>query len=77
MVWSSASLSENQLEHEREDELVVMVVKVVHELDYRMVVKEIKDVLLEEMEKFGWRFKQDIDGEDEDESRLVMVNEEE
>ncbi|GJT13488.1 hypothetical protein Tco_0860530 [Tanacetum coccineum] len=51
----------------------------------RMVVKEIKDGLLEEMEtshfgkeKFGWWFEQDIDGESEDdnEKKLVMVNEE-
>ncbi|GJZ23664.1 hypothetical protein Tco_0561123 [Tanacetum coccineum] len=72
------NLSEIQLEHEREDELVVVVVKVVHELDYRMVVKEIEDVLLEEMEKFGWWFEKYIDGENEDdnENKLVMVNEE-
>nr|GEX84952.1 hypothetical protein [Tanacetum cinerariifolium] len=44
------NLSEIQLEHEKEDELVVVVVKVVHELDFRMVVKEIKDGLLKEME---------------------------
>ncbi|GJR04137.1 hypothetical protein Tco_0527121 [Tanacetum coccineum] len=44
----------------------------------RMVVKEIEDGLLEEMEKFGWCFEQDIDGENEDdnENKLVMVNEE-
>ncbi|GJT06428.1 hypothetical protein Tco_0840890 [Tanacetum coccineum] len=44
----------------------------------RMVVKEIEDGLLEEMEKFGWLFEQDIDGESEDdnEKKLVMVNEE-
>ncbi|GJS75997.1 hypothetical protein Tco_0725878 [Tanacetum coccineum] len=47
-------------------------------VDYKMVVKEIEDVLLEEMEKFGWWFEQDIDGENEDdnENKLVMVNEE-
>ncbi|GJT11305.1 hypothetical protein Tco_0858347 [Tanacetum coccineum] len=47
-------------------------------LDYRMVVREIEDVLLEEMEKFGLWFEQDIDGENEDdnENKLVMVNEE-
>ncbi|GKC43486.1 hypothetical protein Tco_1061208 [Tanacetum coccineum] len=45
------NLSEIQLEHEREDELVMVVVRVVHELDYRMVVKEIEDVLLEEIER--------------------------
>nr|GEY86025.1 integrase, catalytic region, zinc finger, CCHC-type, peptidase aspartic, catalytic [Tanacetum cinerariifolium] len=44
------NLSEIQLEHKREDELVVVVVKVVHELDYRMVVKEIKDEFLKEIE---------------------------
>ncbi|GJW72760.1 hypothetical protein Tco_0132130 [Tanacetum coccineum] len=43
------NLSEIQLEHKREDELVAVVVRVVHELDYRMVVKEIKDELLEEI----------------------------
>nr|GFA61714.1 hypothetical protein [Tanacetum cinerariifolium] len=44
------SLSEIQLEHEKEDELFVVVVKVVHE--YCMtVVKEIKNGLLEEMER--------------------------
>nr|GEW04645.1 putative reverse transcriptase, RNA-dependent DNA polymerase, Gag-polypeptide of LTR copia-type [Tanacetum cinerariifolium] len=45
----------------------------------RMVVKEIEDVLLEEMEKFRWWFEQDIDGENEDDNeiRLMMVNEEE
>ncbi|GJQ92423.1 hypothetical protein Tco_0003562 [Tanacetum coccineum] len=63
-------LNEIQLEHEKEDELVMMVLKVVHEC--RMVVKEIEDGLLEEME-------QDIGGESEDdkEKKLVMVNEEE
>ncbi|GJV85773.1 hypothetical protein Tco_1525671 [Tanacetum coccineum] len=73
------SLSEIQLEHEKEDELVMVVVKVVHELDYRMVVKEIEDGLLEEIEKFRWWFQQDIDGESEDdkERKLVMVNEKE
>ncbi|GJV94801.1 hypothetical protein Tco_1546378 [Tanacetum coccineum] len=70
------SLSEIQLEHEKEDELVMVVVKVVHELDYRMVVKEIEDGLLEEIEKFGRWFEQDIDGESEydNEKKLVMVN---
>ncbi|GJS36159.1 reverse transcriptase domain-containing protein [Tanacetum coccineum] len=72
------NLSENQLEHEREDELVVMVVKVVHELDYRMVVKENKDVLLEEMEVSHFEKKQDIDGENEDdnENKFVIENKE-
>ncbi|GJV93592.1 hypothetical protein Tco_1541405 [Tanacetum coccineum] len=68
------NLSKIQLEHENEDELVVVVVKVVHELDCMMVVKEIEDGLLEEMEKFGWWFEQDIGGESEDdrEKRLMM-----
>ncbi|GKE48114.1 hypothetical protein Tco_1479372 [Tanacetum coccineum] len=57
MVWRSASLSlsEIQLENEKEDELVVVVVKVVHELDCRMVVKEIEDGLLEEIEVSHFR----------------------
>ncbi|GJT06589.1 hypothetical protein Tco_0841051 [Tanacetum coccineum] len=47
-------------------------------LDCMMVVKEIEDGLLEEMEKFGWWFEQDIGGESEDdrEKKLVMVSEE-
>nr|GEV19337.1 hypothetical protein [Tanacetum cinerariifolium] len=48
------NLSEIQLEHEKEDELVVMVVKVVHE--YLLVaVKEIKNGLLEEVEERGMK----------------------
>nr|GEV18956.1 pentatricopeptide repeat-containing protein At2g15690 [Tanacetum cinerariifolium] len=76
-------LNEIQLAHEKEDGLVVVVVKVVHEcrnwmVDCRMVVNEIEDGLLEEMEKFGWWFEQHIGGESEDdkEKKLVMVNEE-
>nr|GEU88191.1 hypothetical protein [Tanacetum cinerariifolium] len=74
MVWKSASLR-YEMEHEREDELVVLVVKAVHELDYSMVVNELEDVLLEEIEKFGWWFEQDINGENEDdnENKLVMT----
>nr|GEV28876.1 hypothetical protein [Tanacetum cinerariifolium] len=49
------NLSEIQLEHEKEDELVVVVVKVAHELDCRMVVREIEDELLEEMEVSHFR----------------------
>ncbi|GKB86772.1 hypothetical protein Tco_0959044, partial [Tanacetum coccineum] len=43
-----------------------------------LVVKETEDGLLKEMEKFGWWFEQDINGESEDgnEKKLVMVNEE-
>ncbi|GJW79440.1 hypothetical protein Tco_0143415 [Tanacetum coccineum] len=81
------NLSEIKLEYE-EDELIVMVVKVLHELDCRMVVKEIEDGLLEEMEvshfrkevmilewkeKFGWWFEQDIDGESEDDNKKKLV----
>ncbi|GKB27207.1 hypothetical protein Tco_0866608, partial [Tanacetum coccineum] len=75
---NNKNLSEIQLEHEKEDELVVLMVKVVHELDCMMVVKEIEDGLLEEMEKFGWWFEQDIGGvnKDDREKRLVMVGEE-
>ncbi|GJT91523.1 hypothetical protein Tco_1080368 [Tanacetum coccineum] len=76
------NLSEIQLEHEKEDELVVVVVKVVQEcrhyiVDCMMVVKDIEDELFEEME-FGWWFEQDIGGESKDDSekRLVMVSEE-
>nr|GEU93952.1 hypothetical protein [Tanacetum cinerariifolium] len=47
-------------------------------VDYKMVVKEIEDELLEEVKKFGLWFEQDIDGEDEDDikNKLVMVSEE-
>nr|GEZ45087.1 hypothetical protein [Tanacetum cinerariifolium] len=45
------NLSEIQLEHEKEDELVAVVVKVVHELDCVMVVKDIESGLLEEVKK--------------------------
>nr|GEW00414.1 hypothetical protein [Tanacetum cinerariifolium] len=59
-------LSEIQLEHENEDELVAVVVKVVHELDCMMVVKEIENGLLEEVEKLERWFEQDIDDEGEE-----------
>ncbi|GJW14805.1 hypothetical protein Tco_0018938 [Tanacetum coccineum] len=39
--------------------------KCVLRVDYRMVVREIEDVLLEEME-FGWLFEQDIDDDKEE-----------
>nr|GEU50005.1 hypothetical protein [Tanacetum cinerariifolium] len=42
---------EFELEHEKEDELVVVVVRVVHELDCMMMVKEVKGGLLEIMER--------------------------
>ncbi|GJW28708.1 hypothetical protein Tco_0045583 [Tanacetum coccineum] len=66
--------SEIQLEHEKEYELVMVAVKVVHEY-CMMVVKEIEDELLEEIEKFRWWFEQDIGGKSEDdrEKRLVML----
>ncbi|GKE22341.1 hypothetical protein Tco_1433853, partial [Tanacetum coccineum] len=53
------NLSEIQLDHERVDRLVVVVVKVVHEV----VVKEIENGLVEEMEKLEWWFEQDINDE--------------
>nr|GEV19945.1 hypothetical protein [Tanacetum cinerariifolium] len=79
------NLSEIQLEHEKEDELVVVVVKVVHESRHWMV-KEIENELLEEVDvsyvgrkKFRWWYEQDIGGKNEDDNdkKLVMVNEEE
>nr|GEY16957.1 hypothetical protein [Tanacetum cinerariifolium] len=68
---NNKSLSEIQLEHEREDEFVEMMVKMVHA--YCMLVeKEIVSILLEEeevshfgKEKLKWWFKQDIDVEEE------------
>ncbi|GKA44080.1 hypothetical protein Tco_0736804 [Tanacetum coccineum] len=60
------SLSEIQLDHEKEGELVAVVVKVVHELDCMMVVKEIENGLLEEVEKLEWWFEQDINDEGEE-----------
>nr|GFA38539.1 hypothetical protein [Tanacetum cinerariifolium]GFA39548.1 hypothetical protein [Tanacetum cinerariifolium] len=60
------NLSEIQLEHEKEGELVAVVVKVVHELDCMMVVKEIENELLVEVEKLEWWFEQDIDDEGEE-----------
>nr|GEU84858.1 hypothetical protein [Tanacetum cinerariifolium] len=59
------NLSEIQLEHEKDNELVAVVVKVVHEYGM-MVVKEIENGLLEEVEKLEWWFKQDIDDEGEE-----------
>ncbi|GKC92440.1 hypothetical protein Tco_1157882 [Tanacetum coccineum] len=71
MVWRGTSLryetGEKKVnEHEKEDELVAVVVKVVHELDCMMVVKEIENGLLEEVEKLEWWFEQDIDDEGEE-----------
>ncbi|GJU58636.1 hypothetical protein Tco_1236402 [Tanacetum coccineum] len=63
------NLSEIQLEHEKEDELVAVVVKVVHELNCMMVVNEIENKLFEKVEKLEWWFEQNIDdegGEDEE-----------
>ncbi|GJX79518.1 hypothetical protein Tco_0327667 [Tanacetum coccineum] len=47
----------NSLQHENEDELVAVVVKV-----------EIENGLLEEVDKFRWWFEQDIGGENEDDN---------
>nr|GEV79723.1 hypothetical protein [Tanacetum cinerariifolium] len=71
-VWDG--LSEIQLEHEKEDDFVMVVVKVVHQYllrDCMMVVKEIVYRHLEEVEvslfeKLEWWFEQDIDDEGEE-----------
>ncbi|GJV83477.1 hypothetical protein Tco_1523375 [Tanacetum coccineum] len=55
------NLSEIQLEHKKEDELVAVVVKLVHEL-----VKEIENGLLEEVKKLEWWFERDIDDDGEE-----------
>ncbi|GJU18184.1 hypothetical protein Tco_1146150 [Tanacetum coccineum] len=39
-----------EFEHEKEDELVTVMVKVIHELDCMMVVKEIENGILKEVE---------------------------
>nr|GEU57899.1 hypothetical protein [Tanacetum cinerariifolium] len=64
------NLSKIQLEHEKEDELVAVAVKVVYEcrhwmVDCMMVVKEIENGLLENVEKLEWWFQQDINDEGE------------
>ncbi|GKA53599.1 hypothetical protein Tco_0746914 [Tanacetum coccineum] len=69
------NLSEIQLEHEKEDELVAVMVKVVHECRHWMgyglydVENGIEmKTLGEEVEKLEWWFEQDINDEgDEDE----------
>ncbi|GJW57643.1 hypothetical protein Tco_0104374 [Tanacetum coccineum] len=65
------NLSEIQLDPKRVDRLVVVVVKVVHE--YKMVVKEIEDGLVEEMEKLEWWFEQDIDEEERRIKKMKIV----
>ncbi|GJW76295.1 hypothetical protein Tco_0137977 [Tanacetum coccineum] len=60
------SLSEIQLEHEKEDEFVVVMVKVVHEWSDDGVEKENVNRLLKEVEKLEWWFEQDIDDEGEE-----------
>ncbi|GKC52038.1 hypothetical protein Tco_1074783 [Tanacetum coccineum] len=70
---ASLSLSEIQLKHEKEDKLVEVVVKVVHEyrhwiVDYKMVVREIEDGLVEKME-------QDIDDEGKEDKEDEDVGE--
>ncbi|GKA97053.1 hypothetical protein Tco_0824947, partial [Tanacetum coccineum] len=60
------NLSKIQLEHENEDELVAVVVKVVHELGCMMVVKEIEHGLLEEVDVSLFGKKKDIDDEGEE-----------
>nr|GEX58214.1 reverse transcriptase domain-containing protein [Tanacetum cinerariifolium] len=67
------SLSEIQIEYEKEDEFVMVVMKVVHEY-CMMVVKKIVNRLLEEVEKLEWWFEQDIDDEEgEHEEGKVVV----
>ncbi|GJZ82111.1 hypothetical protein Tco_0647105 [Tanacetum coccineum] len=63
------NLSEIQLEHEKEDELVKVMVKVMHELGCMIVVKEIENELLEELDKLEWWFEQDIDDEGEEDEK--------
>ncbi|GJR07018.1 hypothetical protein Tco_0530002 [Tanacetum coccineum] len=65
MVWRGTSLSEIQLEHEKEDELVAVVVKVVYEC-CMMMVKEIENGLLKEVEVSLFGKKQDSDDEGEE-----------
>ncbi|GJV15268.1 hypothetical protein Tco_1360591 [Tanacetum coccineum] len=79
------SLSKIQFEHEKEDELVVVVVKVeienglLEEMKVSLFRKKviIFTDILDFLKKFGWWFEQDIGGESEDdrEKRLVMVSE--
>ncbi|GJZ27900.1 hypothetical protein Tco_0572547 [Tanacetum coccineum] len=54
------SLSEIQLEHEKEDEFVV-------------VVKEIVSRLVEEVERLEWWFEQDIDDDEEEDNKVRVV----
>nr|GEX38468.1 putative reverse transcriptase domain-containing protein [Tanacetum cinerariifolium] len=86
------NLSEIQLEHEKEDELVAVVVKVTlgrsgdescweEGDDFGVDIVSFHTCLIDILgflEKFGWWFEQDIGGENEDDNdkRLVMVNEE-
>ncbi|GJW95846.1 hypothetical protein Tco_0175518 [Tanacetum coccineum] len=83
MIWRSASLRYETGEKKlNEFDVISQGVELVSRKRMNwlwMVVKEIEDGLLEEMEKFGWWFEQDIGGESEDdkEKKLVMVNEEE
>ncbi|GJV66259.1 hypothetical protein Tco_1477087 [Tanacetum coccineum] len=75
------NLSKIQLGHEKEDELVAVVVKVEEDDDFRVDVLCFHTCLtdiLGFLEKFGWWFVQDIGGENEDDNdqKLVMVNEE-
>ncbi|GKE51102.1 hypothetical protein Tco_1486258 [Tanacetum coccineum] len=73
-LFSDKNLSEIQLKHEKEVELVAMVVKVVNKC-CMMVVKEIENGLLEEVEVslFGKKFEQDIDDEGEEDEEVKVV----
>ncbi|GJT49433.1 hypothetical protein Tco_0975590 [Tanacetum coccineum] len=83
MVWRSVSLRYETGEKKvNEVDFISQGVELVSRISATMinwmVVKEIEDVLVEELEKLGWWFEQDIDGEDEDdnEKKLMMMNEE-
>nr|GEU72238.1 hypothetical protein [Tanacetum cinerariifolium] len=72
------NLSEIKFEHEKEDKLVEVVVKVVHDVDIRwegddfgvgvLHFHTFHTDILGFLEKFGWWFEQDISGDSEDDS---------
>ncbi|GJV09823.1 hypothetical protein Tco_1351364 [Tanacetum coccineum] len=80
MVWTGASLRFEKGEKKlNEVDFISQGVELVSRILATMTkTSEIEDELLEEIEKFGWWFEQDIGGESEDdmEKRLVMVSEE-
>ncbi|GKB81710.1 hypothetical protein Tco_0948605 [Tanacetum coccineum] len=65
MVWRITSLGYETSEKKvNEVDFISQGVELVSRVS---VVREIEDMLLEEMEKFGWWFEQDIDDEGEEE----------